>query len=80
MKPQTLVRIYHEGKSLLAIFPQLKEFNGYQKNNTCYSHVGQHSVANKEYYSRLKLANKADCTALVEELTSIGYNVRLLNK
>lgn len=80
MKTQTLVKIYHEGKSLLAIFPQLKEFNGYQKNETCYSSVGQHSIANKEYYSRLKLANKADCLPLVSELTSIGYNLRLLNK
>ncbi len=77
----TLVKIYQErGNQLLAVFPQLKEFNGYRTANVCYSHIGQHSTSHPEYHSKLKLAPITDCNDLVSELTSIGYNLRVLNK
>lgn len=77
----TLVKFYVEGEArILAVFPQLFDFNGYRKNNTCYSHIGQHSVSNKDYHSKLRLATKDEYLPLLEELQSIGYNLTVLNK
>ena len=76
----TLVRFYKEGKDVLAIFPQHKEFNGYRRDNlSCYSHIGQHSLAAPEYVKRLHEASKNEYTDLLSELESIGYNLKVLN-
>lgn len=77
----TLVKFYKEGNSILAVFPQHKDFNGYRRDNlTCYSHVGQHSVAAPEYVKNLRLADNKEYHDLKEELTSIGYDLKILNR
>lgn len=76
----TLVKFLKEGKDILAIFPQHKEFNGYRRDNlSCYSHIGQHSVAAPEYIKRLNEASKKEYADLQTELESIGYTLKVLN-
>lgn len=79
----TLVRFYHEDKSVLAYFPQKRHsFNGYRYDlKVCYSHVGQHSSCAPEYAKKLSVVKYAeDCKDLIAELTQIGYDLKVLNK
>lgn len=79
----TLVKFYTEkDNSILAVFPQL-HYNRrlYGKDQlTCYAHIGQHSGCHKEYLKDLKPATDlTQCIGLVNELTKIGYNLKILN-
>ena len=52
-----------------------------QGNVTCYQHIGQHSAANYWYciqYS--KPANQDEAKDLFNELTQIGYNIKLIKR
>ena len=75
----TLVKFRIEPtRSVIAIFPQLKESNGLRTDLiTCYSHNGQHSAAAPEYVAKLRKAKPKEFTDLKEELESIGYNLRV---
>lgn len=76
------VRFYVEKDGdILAVFPHEKyhtESNPHLK--LCYAHVGQHSAASKGYYSRLPKATPEQYKSLADELTSIGYDLQILNK
>lgn len=79
----TLVRFYKESGSVLAYFPGMKYgFNGYRNDlKVCYSHVGQHSCCAPEYAKKLtEVKYQSDCQSLIDELTRIGYTLRVLNK
>ena len=45
----------------------------------CYSHIGQHSICSKEWFSEQKTATKKQYKPLLQELKNIGYNVEILN-
>ena len=62
--------------NILAVFPLEA-----QNNNLiiCYSHIGQHSAASKEYVKELKEASPEDYKSLQDELTSLGYSLNILN-
>lgn len=63
---------------VMAYFPKLvHSFNGYRKNHTCYSHIGQHSACNKEYEQICRPAKESEYLALKQELEAIGYNLKI---
>jgi hypothetical protein len=69
-------------KTVYAYFPQLK-FNKslyYNTMNTSYSHIGQHSACHIDYAKQSREATKQEYKDLYEELISIGYEVKILNK
>ena len=46
-----------------------------EKDYTSYSHVGQHGPASVEWAKGCRQARKDEYTALLNELTEIGYDV-----
>lgn len=78
---KTKVRFYVEKEgSILAVFPYERYNDANPQLRVCYAHVGQHSSASKGYYSRLPKASKEQYKPLSDELTSLGYELEILNK
>jgi len=65
-------------RSVLAIFPGSDWVNP-GLDIYCYSHIGQHSIAEVEYCKKLKRARRADYRALQRELEGQGYDLYVLN-
>lgn len=71
-------RVHPVNGDLFAFFPQLVfSFNGYRKNHTAYSHIGQHSACNVDYVKECRPATQEEFTPLKCELESIGYNLKV---
>jgi hypothetical protein len=47
---------------------------------TSYAHIGQHSACHISYANECKQATKSQYQALYNELESIGYDLKVLNK
>ena len=47
---------------------------------TCYAHVGQHFEAEYAFTKKLRPASPEEFRPLLKELTSIGYDVTVLNR
>jgi hypothetical protein len=62
---------------VFAYFPEL-EFSNVQR--TCYAHIGQHSACHPDYARECKEASVKQYFDLYEELLSIGYDLKVLNK
>lgn len=75
----TLVKFRHDTfGGVFAFFPQLvHDFNGYRKNHTCYSHIGQHSACNVDYVKECRPAKESEYLPLKQELESIGYTLKI---
>ena len=52
----------------------------YPTCHTCYAHVGQHSACEASYAAGCRVASRKEYTPLLDELTSIGYNVHILGR
>ena len=67
----TKVEFYVEGEGgVVAIFPEIKDGIFF----TCYSHIGQHSLAHPDYVKGLKKATPEQYADLKNELVNlIGY-------
>lgn len=65
-----------QNENVLAVFPYNHERVGFV---SCYAHVGQHSVASVEYCNELKKASKKQYLSLAKELTSLEYELKILN-
>lgn len=79
----TEVRFYLEPDgNVFAAFPSLSYGVNESDGVMCYSHIGQHSGCSISYLSssKLKPANMDEYSSLLEELISIGYVLRVLNK
>ena len=79
----TLVKFYVEGdNSILAFFPQINHNKRLYGNEfkRCYAHIGQHSSCDRDYVSGLRLAAYPEYKQLKDELESIGYTLKVLNK
>jgi hypothetical protein len=75
----TLVKfLKDEDGEVFAYFPQLKFDN--QGNRTCYAHIEQHSACNAEYAAECEPALFSAYADLYQELTGIGYDLKVLNK
>jgi hypothetical protein len=71
----TLVNFYiDEEGEVFAYFPQLK-YN--DKFKTCYAHIGQHSACHVDYVRDKHRATLEQYQPLYNELTQIGYNLRV---
>lgn len=71
----TKVIFYNELNGVLAVFPELKESNGYRHDNVrCYSHVGQHSAMAIDYLAGKSTATEKEYHDLLNELISVGYD------
>jgi hypothetical protein len=79
MEPITRVRFYKEKEGILAVFPDEKEYTTAGVRSTCYAHLGQHSSSYRAYHYRLPKAVRAEYTSLLQELTSLGYRLKVLN-
>jgi hypothetical protein len=79
----TLVRFLKDGENgVFAYFPQLN-YNKHLYGNTMktgYAHIGQHSAVAVGYATDQKECQEAEYLPLASELTSIGYNLKILNK
>lgn len=64
--------------SIFAYFPHEK-FDA-KGNNTCYSHIGQHSGCSVQYSNECKTAEYNQFYELAKELSGLGYNLTILNK
>jgi hypothetical protein len=73
---KTEVRFYYNeaNEDLFAVIGA-SDFN----NATCYSHIGQHSTASKEYIKESKPATYAQYQELLKELINIGYNPKVIS-
>ena len=76
-KFKTKVVFYKEkDNEVFAIFPELFGHNA--NLVTGYSHIGQHSAYSKDYYKDLEEASWEEYKDLYEELTSVGYNLKVI--
>lgn len=77
----TLVKFRKEkiGEEVFAYFPKMvHSFNGYRTDNkTCYSHIGQHSACHEDYVKGCKPATPEEYASLLNELKSIGYDLKI---
>lgn len=68
---------FHKG-TVYALFPEINEGKGLCSS---YTHVGQHSAA--DYHGCIKTsrpAKESEYKPLFDELTSIGYNLKVIKK
>jgi len=78
----TIVTFYKETdeetgiETVMAYFP-LDSYNG-TDTRTCYAHLGQHSACSPDYVKDLPLATKKEYTGLLNELTGLGYNIKVI--
>jgi hypothetical protein len=64
-----------------AFFPEIEEGRGrFNNEKLClsYAHFGQHSACSVEYIKECKKATPEQYKDLKEELTSIGYNLKIV--
>jgi hypothetical protein len=78
--PITKVRFYKETDGILAIFTDEKLHDRRGNWNTCYSHMDGHSMSERKYHYKLPKATKTEYQSLANELTAVGYNLKILNK
>lgn len=52
----------------------------WQGDFTCYTHIGQHSTTDYNYYLRCKPATKEEYQNLYNELKNIGYEIEVIKK
>ena len=80
IKVKFLIEKIGTGKEIFAYFPEMvSSYNGYRPDNmTCYSHEGQHSPCHPDYAKECKKASKKQYYELLNELTSIGYNLQVI--
>lgn len=76
-KTDVIFRVDSDGEPL-AIFPY--DIAGTNGDMTCYAHYGKHSSCAPSYMRRLKRAESSAFAALREELTSLGYELREINR
>lgn len=77
-KFKTKVVFYKEkDNTVFAVFPE--QMFGNDNTVTSYAHVGQHSACSKDYYKDLEEASLEEYLDLFEELTSIGYNLKVVD-
>ena len=67
---KVIFREIEEDGSIIAIFPDIKES---EKSFLSYQHIGQHSVACKEFYLKDTIPTK-NHRELLSELISVGYD------
>lgn len=71
-------RVHPANGDTFAFFPQLvHDFNGYRKNHTCYSLIGQHAPCNVDYVKECRPASHAEYIMIKMELESLGYNLKV---
>jgi len=78
----TLVTFYKERDAetgetnIMAYFP-LETFDR-AGNKASYAHLGQHSACSPDYVKDLPIATKKEYTELLNELKSLGYNLKVV--
>ncbi len=78
----TLVKFLkdQEDGDVFAYFPQLNYNRDTKRMKTSYAHCGQHSACSVWYAKDCEAANFSDYAPLYQELTQIGYDLKVLNK
>ena len=71
---KVLFRKWRKGRDIYAIFPELPGTND-PATCSCYSHIGQHSSCDSNYYlGKTVPATPEEYADLLTELKSIGYD------
>lgn len=73
------VNPYTKEKEVFAFFPDERDRHCGDMF-TSYAHVGQHSLCAKSYFDHRRWATFAEYKPLYDELVSIGYKLKVLNK
>ena len=63
----------------IAFFPEFK-VNTHSGNIVCYTHIGNHSIAHRDYYHKTKKALPEEYRELLEELALIYDEYELVVK
>lgn len=69
---------YFKG-AITAVFPYLLD-NYVEGTMMCYAHVGQHSGCSLDWYFHTVPAKPEEYKELYEELTQIGYNLKVIKR
>ena len=73
-------RAWRDG-DIIALFPTLPGNNRYSDSCDSYMHVGQHGAADYALVvSDTRPAQSDECRALMSELTSIGYVLKVMQR
>ena len=67
-----------ETNEVIAFMPY--DFQTWRGEFTCYTHIGQHSYTDDNYYKSCKLATFEEYKSLKEELEYIGYNIEVIKR
>lgn len=67
-------------RGTLGVFAYFPEEIHHGESKICYAHLGQHSACHPDYAKECKLATPEQYEPLRQELESIGYNLKILNK
>lgn len=85
-KHKTKVQFFYhqDNDDIFAYFPEILEGKKYNVRTgeeifcSSYAHVGQHSACSNLYVKECKKATPEQYKDLKEELTSIGYNLKIV--
>ena len=75
MKTKVIFRKFEDG-DVIALFPD--EIGDNKGNISSYMHIGQHSAATPELIYSLSPASFSEYEPLMNELTSLGYDLEIL--
>jgi hypothetical protein len=73
---KVIFRMFGDGQ-VIAMFPEVAA-DRIGKYCDSYMHVGQHSAASPTLVTTTKLANEEDYKDLFDELTKMGYNLKVV--
>ena len=78
MKTKVIFRKFKDG-DIIALFPEIV---GDYSPASClsYMHIGQHGAADSSLVSNTKLATEEEYKDLFKELSSIGYDLKVISK
>lgn len=74
-KTKVIFRKFKDG-DIIALFPEIQADQNYN-NCQSYQHIGQHGAASYSLIDTTKPANEMEYQDLYNELTSIGYNLKI---
>lgn len=73
---KVVFRKFRDGE-IIALFPDIKERNGLVLS---YMHIGQHGMADPMIVNDTELAAPLEYMQLCNELTAIGYDLRIMKR
>jgi hypothetical protein len=74
-----IFRKFKKGSDIIALFPEV-QYNTNKDLCTSYMHIGQHGAASYHLIGNTVAAQEDEYLPLYNELTSLGYNLKIQKK